>query len=122
MKGLYKAATLVAAGGLLMTTMTAQAAFSDQDDRAVSGTQACGGNHFNRLGGTEAHRTTYVLRNFGEVPVRIEQMTVYNAQGAVIFSANGASLPTFRNNVLSAGDNALMPNESAQIRDRKSVV
>ena len=103
------------ATGMLMASVGAQAAFSDQDDRALGGTMACGGNHFNRMGGTEAHRTTYVMRNYGDIPIRIEQMTVYNANGAVIFSANGATLPQFRNSVLGPGDNVLMPNETAQL-------
>lgn len=103
------------ATGLLMVSMGAQAAFSDQDDRAFGGTLACGGNHFNRLNGTEAHRTTYVFRNYGDTPIRLEQMTMYDANGTVIYSANGTNLPLFRNEVLGPGDNILMPNETAQL-------
>lgn len=115
MRTLYKAASMALAGGLLMSSMTAQAAFSDQDTRAVSGTQACGGNHFNRLNGTEAQRTTWVLRNYGDTPIRIEQMTLYDANGVILFSASGASLPVFRNSVLGPGDNIIAPNETTQI-------
>jgi hypothetical protein len=103
------------ATGMFMASMGAQAAFSDQDDRAFGGTMACGGNHFNRMGGTEAHRTTYVFRNYGDTPIRVEQMTMYDANGTVIFSADATSLPLFKNSVLGPGDNVLMPNETAQI-------
>lgn len=103
------------ATSMLMATVGAEAAFSDQDDRAYSGTLACGGNHFNRLGGTEAQRSSYVLRNYGDTPIRIEQMTMYDATGAVIFSADGTSLPPFRNSLLGPGDNVLMPNQTTQI-------
>jgi len=98
---------------MMAGSMPAQAAFSDQDDRAFGGTIACGGNHFFRMNGTEAHNTRYVLRNYGDIPVRIEQMTMYDANGNVLLSANGATLPTFRNGVLGAGDNSLNPNETA---------
>lgn len=119
MNGIKKLTNIALAAGMLMASAGAQAAFSDQDDRAYSGTMACGGNHFNRLGGrfngTEAQRTTYVLRNYGDTPIRIEQMTMYDANGTVIFSASGATLPLFRNSVLGPGDNMLMPNETTQI-------
>lgn len=103
------------ASAMLMASMGVQAAFSDQTDRAFGGSIACGGNHFNRLGGTEAHRTTYVFRNYGDTPIRIEQMSIYDATGAIIFSADGTTLPTFKNSVLGPNDNILMPNETAQL-------
>ncbi len=101
---------------MLVCTSVTQAAFSDQDERAVSGTMACGGNHFNRLGGTETHNTRYILRNYGDTPVRIEQLTVYAADGSVLFSGDGTSLPPFVNGVLGPGDNVLNPNETANLR------
>jgi hypothetical protein len=115
MKRSKRLAGVVLTTGMLMASMGAHAAFSDQDDRAFGGTMACGGNHFNRLGGTEAHRTTFVFRNYGDTPIRVEQMTMYDANGTIIFSAGAATLPLFRNGVLGPGDNILMPNETAQI-------
>jgi len=90
-------------------------AVAGQDKRAISGTIACGGNHFNRVGGTEAQRSSYIIRNFGDTPIRIDQMTLFNASGNILFSADGATLPAFRNSTLGPGDNILMPNQSAQI-------
>lgn len=115
MKGIIRFTNIAFATCMLMAASGAQAAASDQDDRAFGGTIACGGNHFNRLSGTEVQRTSYVLRNFGDTPIRIEQMTLYDARGAVLFSADGATLPLFRNSILGPGDNILLPNETAQI-------
>lgn len=115
MNGSNKLTGIALASSLLMASMGVQAAFSDQTDRAFGGTMACGGNHLNRLGGTEAHRTTYIFRNYGDTPIRIEQMTMYDATGTVIFSADGTTLPTFKNAVLGPNDNILMPNETAQL-------
>lgn len=116
MNGIKKLTSVAMATGMLMASMGAQAAFSDQTDRAYGGTMACGGNHFNRLGGTETNNTRYVLRNYGNDPIRVEQLTVYAADGSTLFSANGATLPTFVNGILGAGDNVLNPNETALLR------
>ncbi len=116
MRGIKRLTSIAMATGMLMVSMGTQAAFSDQGDRAFGGTMACGGNHFNRLGGTEGNYTRYVLRNYGNDPIRIEQMTVYAADGSVLFSGNGATLPTFVNGVLGTGDNVLNPNETALLR------
>ena len=115
MNRVKKITGVVLATGLFMASAAAQAAFSDQTDRAFGGVQACGGNHFNRMGGKETHNTRYILRNYGDTPIRIEQLTVYAADGSELFSANGATLPTFSNGVLGAGDNVLNPNETARL-------
>lgn len=100
---------------LMAATMQTQAAFSDQDDRAFGGIMACGGNHFNRLGGTEAHRTRYILRNYADIPVRIESMKLYDANGNTLFDSSISGLPDF-DAVLVGGNNILGPNQTALLK------
>jgi len=110
---IIKQCSLISA--LIMTPLLATASPSEQDDRAVGGTIVCGGSHFDRIGGTEAHRTTYVLRNFNtDLPIHIDRLTIYDATGSVIVSHNGATLPLSFNSVLGGGDNSLDPFQSAQ--------
>jgi len=88
---------------------------AEQDDRAVSGTIVCGGSHFDRRNRTEAHRTTYVFRNFNtDLPIHFNRLTVYDATGAVIEDHDGTTLPLSSNGVLGGGDNSLDPRQSAQ--------
>lgn len=100
---------------LVATPMLVTASPSEQDSRGVAGTIVCGGSHFNRRNNTEAHRTTYVLRNFNtDLSIYIDRMTIYDATGAVIVEYDGASLPVSFNSVLGGGDNSLDPFQSAQ--------
>jgi len=92
----------------------ATASPADQDDRAFSGTIACGGNHFDRRGGTEAQRTAYILRNYNEsLPVSINRLAIYDATGAIIADFNGATLPVSFNNIIGGGDNTIEPFQTA---------
>lgn len=95
--------------------MWASASPSEQDDRAISGTIVCGGSHFDRRNRTEAHRTTYVFRNFNtDLAINFNRLTVYDATGAVIADHDGTTLPLSSNGVLGGGDNILDPRQSAQ--------
>ena len=86
----------------------------DMDLRAFGGSVACGGNHFDRLGGTEAHRTGYVVKNYNpKQSVFIDRVQVFDAQGNSLFDSNVSGLPTFGNNVLGPTDNDLGPNQTA---------
>jgi hypothetical protein len=107
-----KIASLVLAGSMALVSVAAQAS---GPARGIGGSIACGDNNFNRLGGSEAHRSSWVLRNIGDTSVRIEQMSLFDANGNVLFSADGASLPVFRNNVIGPGDNIIDANQTAQI-------
>jgi len=101
--------TLLAASPLI-----AAASSADQDDRAVSGTIACGGNHFERVGGTEGQSTAYVLRNYdASLPISINRLAIYDASGTVIADFNGASLPVSFNRIFGGGDNSLEPFQTA---------
>jgi len=98
---------------LAATPLFATASAADQDDRAFSGTIACGGNHFTRVGGTEAQSTAYILRNYNaSLPVSINRLAIYDASGTVIADFNGASLPVSFNNILGGGDNSIEPFQS----------
>jgi len=113
---------LVLVSALVAAPMLATASPSEQDDRAVGGTIVCGGSHFDRQGGTEAHRTTYVLRNFNtDLSIHINRLTIYDASGSVIVSHDGSSLPPSFNSVLGGGDNSLDPFQSAQYQSSNLV-
>ena len=88
----------------------------DGDDLAFSGTLVCGGNHFNRLGGTEAWRSTYTIRNVNDSDnITINRIRTYNANGVVLYDSNVSGMPVFQNSVLGAGDNVIGPHQSAQL-------
>lgn len=102
---------------LIAAPMLATASPSEQDDTAVSGTIVCGGNYFNRNSNSEAHRTTYVMRNLNtDLSIRIDRMTMYEANGSQLFSYDAATLPLSRNEIVGGGDNSLEPFQSAQYR------
>jgi len=99
---------------LATTPLFATASPADQDDRAFSGTIACGGSHFNRVGGTEAQRTAYVLRNYNDsLSININRLAVYDATGAILADFNGATLPIAFNGVFGGGDNSIEPFQTA---------
>ena len=100
----------------LMLTQHALAGHADSDLRAFGGKVACGGNHFNRTGGTEAHRSRYVLRNYNlSQSIFIDRMQFFDAQGNSLYDSDVSGLPNFLNNVLGPGDNTLEPNQTARL-------
>ena len=100
----------------LVLTQPALAGHADSDLRAFGGTVACGGNHFNRVDGTEAHRSRYILRNYNpDQSIFVERMRFFDAQGNSQFDSDVSGLPNFLNNVLGPGDNALDPNQTARL-------
>lgn len=110
MKKYNKLIKLALTGLLAATPLLTTASPADQDDRAVSGTIVCGGNHFDRVGQTEAQRTAYVFRNYNAtLPVNINRLAIYDATGTVIADFNGSTLPVSFNSVLGGGDNSVEP-------------
>lgn len=96
---------------------TSIAGHADKNKRGVQGSVTCGGNYFSRSGGSELHRSTYVLRNIAnEGAINIQRIRVYNANGMVLFDSSLTGLPSFYNSVVSASDTALDPHQSAQLR------
>ncbi len=74
------------------------------------GTIICGGNHYDRIGGTEAQRTAYILRNYdASLPININRLAIHDATGTVIADFNGASLPISFNSVFGGDDNGIEP-------------
>jgi len=80
---------------LLFIPLAAFATPPVQDDAGrVSGTLACGGNHFVRDGGRELHTTSYSLRNYAsEGTITIESVTIYDASAAVIYDSESSGFP-----------------------------
>lgn len=100
----------------LLTPVLAMAGHADKTDRGVAGSVSCGGNALFRMGGTEAHRSTMILRNFSDSDsISLDRVRVYDATGALIFDSNASGMPPFVNNVLSSSDNMLNPRQSAQL-------
>jgi len=94
----------------------AYAGDADRESFGVEGSVTCGGNHFNRVGGTETQRSNYVLRNVSdEGLISLNRVRVYNAGGALIYDSNVNGIPPFNNNVLSNSDTILDPHQSAQL-------
>ena len=86
---------LLTLGTLLSIPLAAFASLPDQDGVGrVTGTLACGGNHFVRVGGTELHTTTYSLRNYAsEGTITIESVVIYDASGTVIYDSASSGFP-----------------------------
>ena len=92
-----------------------QANSSEGPATARQGVVRCGANNFLRLGGTEMHLTSYVLRNFDSTtPIVINRMRFFDATGAVILDTANGPLPPAANDVLGPTNNTLHPNRSAQ--------
>ena len=106
---------------LAVTPMFASAGSSDEP-RGVSGTISCGGNHFVRDRGTEAQSTAYIIRNINSsLPVSINRLTIYDAQGTVIVDHDGTTLPLSFNNVIGAGDNVIEPHQTVLYRTQELI-
>lgn len=76
----------LALSGVLLCGGLANAAGFSEALKVRGGTLACGGSHFARLGGTELHRATYVLRNLGDDGVVfIDRVRLFDANGYVRF-------------------------------------
>jgi hypothetical protein len=82
-------------GTLLFTSLAAFATLPSQENAGrVTGTLACGGNHFTRDGGAELHTTSYSLRNYAsEGTITIESVTIYDAIGTVIYDSESSGFP-----------------------------
>lgn len=80
---------------LLFTPFVVLATPPDADGvRRLTGTLACGGNHFTRDGGTELHTTSYSLRNYASKgTITIESVTIYDASGTVIYDSESSGFP-----------------------------
>ena len=85
----------LALGLLLFTPYSLFANPSSEDHGGrVTGTLACGGNHFTRDGGAELHTTTYSLRNYAsEGTITIESVIIYDASGTVIYDSESSGFP-----------------------------
>jgi hypothetical protein len=76
----------LALSGVLLCGGLANAAGFPDALKVRAGTLVCGGSHFARLGGTELHRATYVLRNLGDDGVVvIDRARLFDANGYVRF-------------------------------------
>ena len=72
----------------------AQAAQIENAIKLRAGTFACGGNHFLRVGGTEQHRSVYVISNPNpEITVALDRVRVFDANGKVLFDFPNDALP-----------------------------
>lgn len=72
----------------------AQAAPIEDAVKLRAGTFACGGNHFLRVGGTEQHRSVYVISNPNpEITVALDRVRVFDANGNVLFDFPSDPLP-----------------------------
>jgi hypothetical protein len=72
----------------------AQAAPIEDAIKLRAGTFACGGNHFSRVGGTEQHRSAYVISNPNrEITVALDRVRVFDANGNVLFDYPSDPLP-----------------------------
>jgi hypothetical protein len=95
---------------------TPQAAEVDGDLKARSGIVRCGGSNHLRLSGTEVQPTFYDMRNFNStIPITVERLTFYDANGMVLFDSNSSGFPPFGNGVLGPADNVLDPNQTAEL-------
>ncbi len=84
-------------------------------EQGFGGTVSCGGNYLNRMGGTEAHFSVYVLRNRNlSGDIRIDRIRFYSADGKLRYDSALAGFPTATNSILSADDQVLHPLQSAQ--------
>lgn len=71
-----------------------QAAPIEDAVRLRAGTFACGGNHFSRLGGTEQHRSVYVISNPNpRVTVTLDRLRLFDANGNLLFDFPDDALP-----------------------------
>lgn len=104
-------AILLSAFALALIACNAQAGTR----KAISGVLACGGNQLIRYGGSEFHKTNYVLRNYNALEsIDIDRIRVYDATGNLISDFPGTALPRFTNKVLGPTDNSLQPMQTAQ--------
>ncbi len=89
------------------------------DDRreaetARRGVVRCGGNNFLRLSGNELQLAAYTLRNYdSKIPITIDRMIFYYADGAVLFDTSVNGFPAADNGILGPTNNVLGPNQTA---------
>ncbi len=96
--------------GITLSALLLSSGLAQADGFQVrGGTLACGGNHFSRIGGTELHRTSYILRNFsGYATATIESVQVFDANGNIVFDFPDVDLP-------ESVKTELGPHETTQI-------
>ena len=110
---LKKSAYVMVSLALCAAVAPSQAAKSETGATAREGVIRCGGNHFLRLGGTEAHFTSYPLRNFDSANgITINRMRVFDAPGNVLFDSANSGLPTSEDGIIGPGNNVIGPNQS----------
>jgi hypothetical protein len=115
-KSLSLMAMSLGASLLCSAAQPVMAGDADMGRRGVEGSVSCGGNHFNRNGGTETQRSNYVLRNFSDDgTIYLNRVRVYNAGGTLVYDSAVSGMPPFVNNVLSNADNTLNARQSAQL-------
>jgi hypothetical protein len=101
---------------LFISFGAAHAAEIDGDAQARKGTVRCAGSNSLRLSGTEIQYASYNLRNLNaETPITIDRLTVFAANGQVLFDSEVSGLPQFPNLVLGPTDNVLDANQTANI-------
>lgn len=110
---LKKSAYLVVSLALCAAIAPSQAAKSEAGATAREGVIRCGGNHFLRLSGTEAHFTSYPVRNFDSAHgITINRMRVFDAPGNVLFDSALSTLPLSEDGIIGPHNNLLGPNQS----------
>ena len=66
-------------------------------ETATGGLFICGGTAFNRLSGTEQHRTVYNIRNLDfSSAIRIDRIVVLDANANVLFDGIPPAVPGFK--------------------------
>jgi hypothetical protein len=102
--------------GTLLSLTVAGVAHADRGEGSTTARQGvvrCGGSHFLRLSGTEAHVTIYAIRNFDAAnPIVIDRLRFFDATGAVLLDTAGGGLPPTDNGILGPANNTLNPNQS----------
>ena len=88
------------------------------DDAAVfRGAVSCGALHLNRVEGTEAHRSLYIMRNPNlSADLRLERLRFYTAEHVLAYDSQATGFPPASGLTLSAADRVLAPMQAAQYR------
>lgn len=107
---------MLGVGGLLVGAVFGGAGIANAEGATgFGGTVACGGNYLNRMGGTEAHFSVYVMRNRNASgDIKVDRIRFYKADGSLAYDSNLSGFPTATNFILSAGDQVLDPMQTAQ--------
>ena len=102
--------------GLSLSMTAARAGEAEMDRQARHGTVRCGGSNFLQQNGAESHSTSYNFRNLSSTtPITIDRIVFWDATGGVLFDSVVSGFPTFQNAILGPSDQALGPNQSADL-------